>query len=308
MNNYKNWTEEKEQCAGTLRLQLLWLFYRYTNKICLKILFFPIYCIIFMFVKKPKNASRKYRGILNNFCFKNNIYFKNFSTFSHIYAYADSMIDKFDACTLAKNLPFFTIDKDSDFKILKSFLDNKKGCFFICSHLGNIEVLPAILNVNKNLPQTMCHAFMKVSQSPIFHKFFKEHFLSKNTKIYPIENINIETSIEMKDFLDKGHIVMMAGDRTASKKENENIKVSFLGESVHFPKGTFRFSQMMEVPVFFIVCVKEKNNTYKIYIKKANDNFLKRSEVNALAQEYACFIESLMPLYSTQWFQFYDFF
>ncbi len=302
------WTKEKEQCAGSFRLKILWYCYKFTNKIVLKILFFPIYCVIFLFVKNAKKSSKQYREVLRAFCEENNVKFKNFSSFSHIYSYVDSVIDKFDACTLAKNLPNFIINENDDFKFLKSLLEAKNGCFLICSHLGNIEVLPAILTLKKDLPKTKCHAFMRVSQSPIFHKFFSKYFSCKDTTIIPVEDINIETSIEMKESLNKGHLVMMAGDRMSSFKDNENIKISFLGRKVLFPKGVFRFSQMMEVPVFFVICVKEKKNTYKVYFKNANKDFLTRDKVENLACEYANFLEDLVVKYPNQWFHFYDFF
>ena len=74
---------------------------------------------------------------------------------------------------------------------------------------------------------------------------------------YPVEQINISTPIEIKEKLDKGELVFIAGDRV-SESGSTIFETKFLGKTVEFPLGTFKFAKLMDCPTFFIVLVKNK--------------------------------------------------
>ena len=123
---------------------------------------------------------------------------------------------------------------------------------------------------------------------------------------FPVEEISPHTSIEISDRLQNGEIVFMAGDRLSAQNENVAYEAEFLNHKVKFPLGALKFALMLNVPVYFIVCVKD-GKKYKIFTEKFVSEKLKRSEkLEDLKLQYVNFLEKYTLLYPEQFFNFYD--
>ena len=188
--------------------------------------------------------------------------------FKHILMHSYSLLDKMEvfAGTFKPENVFFDNENDKN-NFIK---DLQKGVFIIGSHLGNIEMMRVFLR-----------------------------------KIYTVEEININTSIEIKEKISAGEVVVMAGDRIS--KNSTNIKVPFLGKTIQLPSGTFKFAYLMEHPVYFVCALKE-GEKYRIYLRKFDFTGTKTETVKQMQQEYLAFLENLVPRYPFQFYHFYDFF
>ena len=126
---------------------------------------------------------------------------------------------------------------------------------------------------------------------------------------YPVEEIGVETAMEIQEKLQKGEIVFMAGDRISAQNSSASFQANFLGHNVEFPIGTFRFAQMCNVPIYFISCVKIKNDKYKILLKKFEaENLSKKEVLKKLHKEFILFLEEHIKDYPLQFYHFYDMF
>ena len=295
----KKWYQMREQSVGKRRLELLWWIYKIFGIRFLKLVIYPVILIVSLFAKPAVIASKKYKKILNTYQKKHNIVPTRFSPTSHIYAFACAMVDKMSASCDKKSKIKFSIDKNADWNEFQTLLANNQGVFLICSHLGNIEALAAY---SPGTPKTM-HAFMQITQNSIFHQFMMRHNVAKNTILYPTENINISTAAEMFDYLKRGDLVMMAGDRTSPNSPNRYETVRFLGVDCQFPIGTFKFAHAESAPIFAICLMNVGCEKYKIYVKKLGNESTRQT-----IAEYANFLEKLVLLYPKQWFNFFDFF
>ncbi len=293
------WYNIREQSAGKIRLETLWIAYKIFGIKFLKIVLWFVCLFIVPFAKPARNASRKYQIILNEHQCKIGQKKTKFSSFSHIYAFACSAMDKM-AASCDKRKPIkFTINKNADWEQFQKHIEQNTGMFLICSHLGNIEALSAFPDSsNKKM-----HAFMQVSQNSTFHQFMMRHNITTNTTIYPTENIGLNIAGEMYDNLQKGDLVMMAGDRTSPNSPTKYETVSFLGVDCKFPIGTFKFAKSQSCPIFSICVMNLGHEKYGIYVKQ-----IKSANVHEMITEYAKFLEKLVLIYPKQWFNFFDFF
>lgn len=293
------WYNVREQSAGKFRLEALWIVYKIFGIKFLKIVLWFVCLFIVPFAKNARVASRKYQKILNEYQRKHNLPETSFSSFSHIYAFACASVDKM-AASCDKHRPIkFTVHKNTDWEQFQNYIDTNKGVFLICSHLGNIEALSAFPDSqNKKM-----HAFMQISQTKTFNQFMNKHKISKNTIIYPTENINIGIAGEMYDNLQNGDLVMMAGDRTSPNAPTKYETVSFLGVDCRFPIGTFKFARSMSHPIFAICVLNLGGEKYNVRVKQ-----IKCDTIKEMIQEYARFLENLILKYPKQWFNFFDFF
>lgn len=287
------WYQMREQAAGATRLLIIWNLYKVFGKKFVRLLVFFITFFAFLGASEPRKYSKKYleivglnSGILNQF--------------RHFLAFSDTLLDKMEVFSGKydpKNM-IFDNEKDKDMFIE----DLKRGIFVIGSHLGNIEMMRAFLRTNicKHL-----NIFLSADQCKIFNHFIKQIEIQSPVDIYPVENITVNTSIEIKEKISKGEVVVMAGDRISQNSINTNAV--FLGKKIRIPSGTFKFAYLMESPIYFICTLKE-GEKYRIYLKKFKYNGNKKETIQQMQKEYLEFLEKLTHKYPFQFFHFYDFF
>ena len=129
----KGWAEQKEQSAGKIRIYLLWLIYRYLGKSVAKIVTFFVVLFVYPFAAAGRDALRANLEKLGTGPNKSK---GKTSVFRIFLNFAWSLLDKLDACTLKKNLPKMSVSGDTDWM--------QGGCFLLSTHVGCIEVLPAL--------------------------------------------------------------------------------------------------------------------------------------------------------------------
>lgn len=287
------WYQMKEQAAGTLRLVIIWHIYKLFGKKFVMFLVFFITFFAFIGANEARKYSKKYlQAIGLNSGFINQ--FKHFFNFSY------SLVDKMEVFSGEFNPENIFFDNENDKNVFVKDLQN--GIFVIGSHLGNIEMMRAFLRTDlcKHL-----NIFLSAEQCKIFNNFIKQIAIKSPVKIYPIEEISVNTSIEIKEKISNGEVVIIAGDRVS--KYSKNTYVPFLGKKVQIPAGTFKFAVMMESPIYFICALREKEK-YRVYLKKFEYTGTKKDTIKQMQKEYLAFLEKLVYRYPFQFFHFYDFF
>ncbi len=286
-----HWANQKEQSAGKIRILLMWWLYRLLGKNIAKILFLPAYLFIYPFCRPARDALKQYYAVVG----------VRPRPFRQILSFAWSMLDKTDACTLCKNPPTFTLAGDTDW--------TKGGCFLLSTHLGCIEVLPALRKAGGGGGPKV-HAFQQMGHNAIFTALFAKQLNPQQLTLHAVEDIGVETAVEMKAAINRGEIVLMAGDRLSAATgtvSSRQLKQSFFGRDCVWPKGVFLFAKLMECPVYAIVCVKTGWNAYTVTAKRLGTVPSKRPGTVPLA-EYVAFLEEEVKKHPYQWYQFYRFF
>lgn len=287
------WHQIKEQAAGEKRLLITWYIYKIFGKKAVKFLAFFVTLFAFASAKEQRKCSKKYLKIVG----------ENptiFNQFRHFLEYSYSLVDRIEVFSGNYDYDKIIFDNEDDKISLENDFD--KGVFFICSHVGNIDVMRAFINKN---PDRGVNVFLTEEHCKVFNGFVKQIEAKSSVATYPIEEINIDTSIEIKDKLSHGEIVFMAGDRTS--KNSTNSKVELFGHKVLFPVGTFKFAYMMECPVYFVCAVREKEN-YRIYLKKFVSEAQKAVAIKEMQKDYVSFLEKIAQNYPFQFYHFYDLF
>lgn len=294
-----NWYQQSEKGAGSFRLNLLFLVYKIFGIRFIKVWVWLIAGIIGLSTKSAKRFSQQYKHVLNNYQISHKMQISHFSAIKHIRVFADSLVDKMVAMCDKRNRITFAPKNNTDWREFQKLIKNNQGIFLICSHIGNIEALAAFPD-SKGLK---IHAFQQVNQNGIFHKFISQHSVRTNTIIHPVEDMDIGTASEMFDVLNNGDLVMMAGDRVSATNPNKTIPVRVLGQNCNLPIGVFKFAKSMGHPIFAITLLNTGLEKYTLIVKK-----LDTKSADAMANEFANFLEQNTLIAPTQWFNFYSFF
>ncbi len=298
-HEYAKWFQVEEQSAGKKRLYLSWFLFKIFGKNILYVIAFFMSVFTFIFASKIRKYSEKYLKTVEEYTgLKSNLLNK----FKHILSYANSLVDKMLVYSGNFNESDIIFDNDADKKTLFEDIEKKCGVFFICNHIGNIEILQTLLLNQQKTPNFKVNIFMSNRQSQIFNDFLKTLKINFPVNIFQVEEIDLNTGIELKENLNKGDMVFIAGDRLAQNNDARSVTVKFLSRDIKLPQGAFKLAKLMEVPTYFISAIKIGNKYHVILEKQQN---LSEKE---LVKSYVKFMERTIKINPFQFFHFYDFF
>ena len=292
------WFQVKEKAAGKKRLLLSWYLYKVFGKNILYIIANCISFIIFITAPQVRYHSKKYLNIIGSTIgMKSSL----LNQFKHINAYAISLVDKMLVLCgdFDKKSIFFENENNKEELFLN--ISKKRGVFFICNHIGNIEVLQSYLNEINDIGINV-DVFMSKVQSKVFNEFLNKIKLDSTIRLFPIDEIGLNTGIELEEDLKKGNLVFIAGDRLSENNDTKNVSAELFSHKIYLPKGTFKLAKLMNVPTYFISAIKI-GNKYKVLLKKQQD----LSEFE-LISSFTKFMEQSIYVNPFQFFHFYDFF
>ena len=293
------WYEVKEQAAGTKRLFLLWYIYKIFGKNLVKFIAFFVTFFACLGAKSVRKCSEKYLKIVGVKPTFNNV-------FKHFLSYSFSLVDRMEIFSNNFSSEKLYFEDEKQKELLLDDLKKGNGVFFICNHLGNVDAMRSFVNSDIKDACTSISVFLAKEQCKIFGGFIDK--ITKNEKIFlcPIEDIDVNTSIEIQERLNNGGIVFMAGDRTSA--HSLNFETEFLGHKVQFPMGTFKFAQMMEVPIYFVSAIKMPEDKYSIHLKRFENAENKRKSMSKMQREFIEFLEEKTKFAPFQFYHFYNMF
>lgn len=310
MEDDASWYAQREQSAGKVRLQILWLVYRFLGKNVLKFVVAIVMMFIYPFARPARRSLRTFYSVLARSQSRSPSLLSPFSLFHHLLGFAWSLVDKMDACTLRKDLPTMSVRDDAGGRAFRELVESGRGAFLISTHLGTAEVLPALRDqwsAVRAAPHV--HAFQQMGHDAVFTRLFMRHFDTGAVTLHAVEEIGVETAVRMQEAIGRGDLVLMAGDRV-SAGSGKMLTHDFLGCPCRWPKGVFAFAQLMEAPVFFVTCVRMGWNAYEARFRLfAGTSGARGAAVRAaLLDQYVGFLQEETREHPEQWYQFYDFF
>ncbi len=298
------WARQGEQSAGKFRIALMWWIYRILGKTVQKIVFVPVMLFIYPFCAPAKRALRQFYGVLAEWRGKP----VRPRLFRHLLGFAWSLMDKTDACTLKKDMPSMSVRDDDGWRAFRDLVADGKGAFVMGTHVGTIEVLPALASVDASMRGTaripFVHAFQQMTHDSVFTEAFMRHFDHSKMALHAVEEIGAETACEMHDAIGSGELVVMAGDRLSAGSK-ATLAHKFMNRECRWPKGVFVFAKLMESPVFFVTCVRTGWNSYEAHFAQYRGD---ASNAAGLLDAYVAFLEREVDLHPEQWYHFHEFF
>ena len=294
------WYQVKEQAAGKKRLMLLWYIYNLFGKKAVNFIAFFVTFFAFIFAKDVRGYSKKYLTVINPLTgIKPNL----INQFKHFLSYTHVLTDKIEIYPNKFDKNKIIFESEDDKEELYSDLDKGKGVFFLCAHVGNTDVMRTLFINNTRHPDLKVNVFLSQNQCKIFNGFVKKIAKEIPLTPYPVEEIGVDTAIRLKYSLEDGSIAFIAADRVPENTDTATFEAEIFGHKADFPVGSFKLAQLMEVPIYFIIALKDKNDTYKIYLQH-----YEYTTIRDLQTAYIKFVENVVLKSPLQFYHFYDFF
>lgn len=226
-------------------------------------------------------------------------------SFRHSFGFARRTVDTFAAWMGGIDPAVVEV---ADPTTLERAMASRQGILLIVSHLGNIEMSRALLDENqRSRIKLLVHTLHAQNFARIMQQFRPEAMVDT----IQVTEVNPGTMIALREVIDDGGWVAVAGDRTPLASEERVSWAPFLGLDAPFPQGPYLLAHLLECPVYLMFCLRRKGG-YRLYFEKFADRIvLPRGEKSAAlagwTAGYARRLESFCLIDPLQWYNFYDF-
>jgi predicted LPLAT superfamily acyltransferase len=285
-------------------LSFLALMYRVTGRYGCMVAVFPIALYFHLTGTEQRRASRDF--LQRAYRAKGIDYDPGwFGTFKHSFGFARKTVDTF-AAWLGGVAPASVVAID------KSTLDRAaadgQGILLIVSHLGNIEISRALLDdAQRSRIKILVHTVHAQNFARILRQFRPEAIADT----IQVTEMNPGTMFALKDAIERGDWVAIAGDRTPVRGDERISMAPFLGRDAPFPQGPYVLAHLLECPVYLMFCM-EQDGGYGLYFEMFAERITlprrdKQAALSSWAARYAQRLESFCLMDPFQWYNFFDF-
>jgi predicted LPLAT superfamily acyltransferase len=220
--------------------------------------------------------------------------------FKHHYYFASTILDRVYMLTDGSKKLSVTIHNQA---LISNHINQKKGCILLGSHLGCFEAMRAAA-MDKIPLKVLMHTATSQKLNQILYQ------LNPSLKESIIEVGNIDTYINVSEYIDKGYMVGMLGDRVYPKERTTSC--DFFGEKAPFSLNPYILATLVNAPIILCFGLYKGKNHYDLYFElfseKTKCTRPNREEKAAVwARLYAQRLEYYANMAPYNWFNFYDY-
>ncbi len=304
----RHWSSYNARCSrlGTLALVKL---YRVLGPWLSGIIFYPVIVFIFLTGRRERTASLQYlRRLYATPAGRAELGRPPglWASFLHLREFGIAVCDRVSSWSGTLNRLHVDWGDKEPFRDL---IRTGRGAVFIGAHLGNIEVLRAVMD---DFPDLRINALAFQGNTRYLNEALAMTNPHSNLNVILVDAISIDTAISLQERLDRGECIAILGDRTPPVASSHHCVLPFLGEPAPFPEGPFILASLLACPVYLLFCLRHGRSRYKVYVEPFADrlHFPRRSRKKAIRDCIARYVERVehhccMAPY--QWFNYYDF-
>jgi predicted LPLAT superfamily acyltransferase/GT2 family glycosyltransferase len=280
--------------------------YRLLGRRVARLVLLPAVAYFFVTGRTARNASRAYLARVRAHAGERAAPAPTaLAVFRHMMAFAESGLDKLAAWSGRLDIAEVDIVNPGEFERVRAL---GRGALFIGTHLGNLEMARAL---------GVRHDAVRINA--IVYTAHAQRFVATLTRANPavaenvvqVDDLGPDTAIALRDKVERGEVLVIAGDRTPPSDNGRVVAASFFGAPALFPQGPFVLAHLLECPVYLLVCLREAGR-YRVYLEPLAErvHLPRGTRQAALAehiQHFASRLEAHCLRAPLQWFNFYDF-
>ncbi len=226
-------------------------------------------------------------------------------SYCHFFAFGQSLLDKYLAW--AKTPPTIHMDPD-DSERLYAALETGQGCLLVGSHFGNLEYSRGIAHRH---PGLVINVLIYDQHAQKFAALIEESEPESRLHLIQVTDVDIELALDLKERVQRGEWVVIAGDRVPVGESNRICEATFLGKKARFPIGPYVLANLLRCPVHLLHCFK-MNGQYQLGFEPFEERIQlprkdRQGAYEKAAGKFAKALEQQVAGAPLQWFNFFDF-
>lgn len=307
-NRQNNWSSIRE--AGTLMgLKFLWLVQHLLGRRVLSFMLMPTALYFLIFRRKTRQSSRQfllahYQRYPEYWKARPNLW----SSAQHFKVFSEVVVDKLLSWSVEIDQNKFEI-KDEQY--LEKLMADPRGRLVIGSHFGNLEYCRGFVHRYR---ERVINILIHDAHTENYNTMMRLVNPESRMNIMQVSDFDIPTMLKIKQKVDNGEWIFIAGDRYPPSGGARTVDVQFMGKTAALPIGPYMLAKALACPVELIFSSCDYANDQLItvdLIKFADVIELERKtrtqQLQVLAQQYANELEKQCASRPFQWFNFYDF-
>ncbi len=252
--------------------------------------------ILFYMLFNHKGYKAQYNYFRN--CYGQGAWTAFCNVYRNHYQFGQVILDRF-AAYAGRKYHFIVPQEDND--LFYTYLRGD-GVILTSSHIGNFELAGYAFTMPYGKKM---HVLTYGGEADSVMENRAKMFMPNHIEIIPLRG-DLSHIFQTNEALERGDVVVMPGDRILGS--SRTIPCMFFGREAQFPAGPFITAAMREKDMLAMFVMKEKWNTYRVYIHRLQAGEGKHKEQAAnLVKSFAAVLEETVRKYPTQWFQYYDF-
>jgi len=245
-NDAENWSSIKE--AGTLLgLRFLWLTYKVFGRKGVSALLFPTTLYFVLFRPTSRKSSFDYL----------NTHYEYFphrwtrkptirDVIKHFREFAETIVDKLLSWFVDIDIDDFDV---VDLDYVEQQLDDPRGQLIIGSHFGNLEYCRGFMH---RYHDQVINILVHDKQSENYTLLMQQLNSESRLNIFQVDEFDIPTMLKIKNKIDHGEWIFIAGDRSPPSGNLRTTEVTFMGRQIVLPIGPYMLAKGLACPVQLI--------------------------------------------------------
>ncbi len=308
VDSSQHWSNIQE--AGTLGgMRFLYLLHRVFGRWFFSLIMYPVALFFVLFRRDQRNASLQF--LLNHYHYRSQAWKHKpnlFHVLIHFKSFAEVILDKV--------LGWLIDIEETDFiltnqKLVESLLEDQKGQLIIGSHFGNLEFCRGFMHRYKD---KTINVLLYDKHAGNFVKIMQKENQDSRLNVFQVDEFDVTTIMMLKQKVDAGEWVFIAGDRVPLSGLERTVNVDFLGRSAPLPIGPYMLAKALACPVKFMFAYRQRAKENKVVFdvtplcdKVVLSRKNRIQDITKYAQSFASKLEEHSVQAPYQWFNFYDF-
>lgn len=298
-----HWSALTERGVGW-GLQISALAYRMFGRTGCLVILSPVVFFIFLTGVQQRLASRSY--LTRVLALSGKPRRANWlDGYRHFMSFAGRTVDNFAAWSGNLSPDIVRVADGAD---LRTAERDPGGALFIVSHLGNADLSRALLDDATRARLTI---LTYTKHAVHYNELLRRYNPASAVNTLQVSDIGPETIINLRERIDRGEWIVIAGDRTPVDSDDRTIQALFLGKEAPFAQGPYILASLLECPVYLLFCLGAGGG-YDLYVEKFTDRVIlpRRDRETALrhyAQIFAIRLEHYVMKAPFQWYNFFEF-
>jgi predicted LPLAT superfamily acyltransferase len=304
-----HWSGFRE--AGTLLgMRFLLFLNKYCGRYFFSIAMYPVAAYFVLFRRCARQSSLAYLSRLHAFypqCLSGKPNY--WMVLQHFKTFAEAILDKLLAW-------FAEIGEDAfvliDAGAVDQLMKDERGQLIIGSHFGNLEFCRGFMQRHR---EKTINILIYDKHAANFVRLMEDVNVDSRVNVFQVDEFDIAIILLLKDKIDKGEWIFIAGDRIPLAGLQRTVSANFLGQSAPFPIGPYVLAKALGCPVKLMFGYHHpallRTQIYFEVISFADRVVFSRQDrdrqIAGYAQVFATALQERCVQSPYQWFNFYNF-